>query len=93
MRHISLPVIVGILFTAIGTATFILFGEALTAAIWLSFGNGLLLSSLHFKGTDAAGQQVAQPIPKERMFFGVFLIVLAVLLLVLQVYLDLSAAA
>ncbi len=93
MRQISLPVIVGILFSAIGTSNLILFGEALTAAIWLSFGNGLLLSTLRFKSTDAAGQQVAQPIPKLRMYVGVFLIVLAVLLLVLQVYLDFGDAS
>ncbi|QCR21974.1 hypothetical protein [Pontibacter sp. SGAir0037] len=90
MKNLSLAVIIGILFSAIGTTTLIIFREALTAAIWLSFGNGLLVSNLRLKGVDEQGRQFVKPIPRIRVNIGLFLIVLAVMLLFLQVYLDLK---
>jgi uncharacterized membrane protein YidH (DUF202 family) len=90
MKNFSLSVLMGILFSAIGTASLFLTREALTAAIWLSFGNGLILSNLRFKKTDEAGNLVLPPVPKVRLYVGLGLIVLAVLLLLFQVYLDMS---
>ena len=90
MKNFSLSVIIGILFSAIGTASLFLTREALTAAIWLSFGNGLILSNLRFKSVDEAGNVVVPPVPKVRLYVGLGLIVLAVLLLIFQVYLDMS---
>ncbi|MBD1396089.1 hypothetical protein H9Q13_02835 [Pontibacter sp. JH31] len=90
MKNFSLSVIIGILFSAIGTASLFLTREALTAAIWLSFGNGLILSNLRFKKVDEAGNVVVPPVPKVRLYVGLGLIVMAVLLLLFQVYLDMS---
>ncbi|GAB3526981.1 hypothetical protein GCM10027443_02820 [Pontibacter brevis] len=66
--------------------------EALTAAVWLSFGNGLVLSDLRFSATDEKGNTYIKPIPKARFFAALFLIIFAVVLLGLQIYLDLQAA-
>lgn len=62
----------------------------LTAAIWLSFGNGLIISSLRFKQVDEQGQAFYAPIPKARLYTGIFLIVLAVVLLIIQILADLQ---
>jgi hypothetical protein len=90
MKNLSLSVIIGILFSAIGTASLFLTREALTAAIWLSFGNGLILANLQFKRIDEAGNIVTPPVPKARLYVGLALIVMAVLLLAFQVYLDIN---
>ncbi|NEM98750.1 hypothetical protein [Pontibacter burrus] len=88
MKNLNLPVIIGILFSTIGLVSLLLMKQALTAAIWLSFGNGLLLSSLQFSRQNEHGEIVKQPIPRIRVYTGIFLIVLAVLLLLLQVFQD-----
>lgn len=90
MKNISLSVFIGILFSAIGTASLFLTREALTAAIWLSFGNGLILSNLRLKKVDERGNMMVAPVPKVRLYVGIGLIVMAVLLLIFQVYLDQS---
>ncbi|MCC9167104.1 hypothetical protein [Pontibacter harenae] len=89
MKSLSLPVFFGIFFSAIGTVALILTGQILTAAIWLSFGNGLILSNLRFKRTNETGNQVLRPIPRSRMLVGIFLLFAAVLMLLFQVYVDL----
>lgn len=90
MKNLNLSVIIGILFSAIGTASLFITRDALTAAIWLSFGNGLILSNLRFRRMDDTGSMVTAPVPKVRLYVGLALIVLAVLLLLFQVYLDLG---
>ncbi len=81
---------IGILFSAIGLVTLFLMGQALTAAIWLSFGNGLMLTSLRFNRVNEFGEMEQQPVPKARLYTGIFLIVLAGILLLLQVIQDLQ---
>ncbi|GAB3815252.1 hypothetical protein [Pontibacter rugosus] len=90
MGNISIRVIIGILFSAIGMVSLFLSREALSAAIWLSFGNGLILSDLRFKQVDDKGNAFYKPIPKARIYTALFLIVLAVLLLLLQIYFDMQ---
>jgi hypothetical protein len=92
MSSFSVPVFIGFLFSAIGLATLFLSGEVLTAAIWLSFGNGLIVSGLRFKHTNEFGQVAYAPVPKIRIYTGVFLIVLAVVLLTIQITSDLQTA-
>ncbi|RDV14768.1 hypothetical protein DXT99_12420 [Pontibacter diazotrophicus] len=92
MRKLSIWVIAGILFSAIGMVSLFMTREALTAAIWLSFGNGLILSDLRFSATDEKGKTYVKPVPKARYYTAIFLIVFAILLLALQVYLDVQAA-
>lgn len=91
MKNLSLSVIIGILFSAIGTASLFLTRDPLMAAIWLSFGNGLILSNLRFSRPDATGNLVAAPVPKVRFYVGISLIVMAVVLLGVQVYTDMQA--
>ncbi|MBC5773359.1 hypothetical protein H8S95_04720 [Pontibacter sp. KCTC 32443] len=88
MKNLNLPVMIGILFSVIGLVTLFLFGQALTAAIWLSFGNGLLLSNLRFSSVNEFGDVETKPIPKARMYTGIFLIIMAGILLVLQILQD-----
>jgi hypothetical protein len=90
MKKLSLSLLTGILFSAIGTASLFITKDVLMAAIWLSFGNGLILASLQFKKQDAAGNVVAAPVPKVRYYAGLGLIAMAVLLLGLQIYNDLA---
>ncbi|GAA4427561.1 hypothetical protein GCM10023188_10770 [Pontibacter saemangeumensis] len=78
----------GLLFSAIGMVSLLLMRQPLTAAVWLSFGNGLILSDLKFTGTDEKGNTYLKPVPPVRYYVAISLIVLAVLLLALQVYLD-----
>ena len=88
MKIFSGKVIAGLLFSAIGMVSLLLMRQPLTAAVWLSFGNGLILSDLKFTGTDEKGNAYLKPVPPVRYYVAVSLIVLAVLLLALQVYLD-----
>lgn len=88
MKNLSIRIIIGILFSAIGIASLFLSQQALISATWLSFGNGLVLSDLRFNGIDANGNVYTKPIPKARMYAAIFLIILAVLLLFLQAYID-----
>lgn len=88
MRTINIPVLMGLLFSAIGTASLFVSTEVLTAAIWLCFGNGLLVANLQFKQVDENGNQVQRPVPRTRVVVGVFLIVMAVMLLGLQIFSD-----
>ena len=90
MKNLNLPVMIGILFSAIGLVTLVMLGQALTAAIWLSFGNGLLLSSLRFKRMNEFGELELQPVPKARLYAGILLIVMAGVLLLLQIIQDLQ---
>lgn len=90
MKNLSISVIIGILFSAIGTASLFLTRDPLMAAIWLSFGNGLVLANLRFSKPDAAGNLVAAPVPKVRLYVGIGLIAMAVVLLVVQVYSDMQ---
>lgn len=90
MKNLSISVLIGILFSAIGTASLFLTQDALMAAIWLSFGNGLILSNLRLRKVDEMGNMVTAPVPKVRLYVGLGLIVMAVLLLLFQVYMDLS---
>ncbi|MBX0334715.1 hypothetical protein K3G39_15855 [Pontibacter sp. HSC-14F20] len=92
MKNLSLSVIIGLLFSAIGTASLFLTRDPLMAAIWLSFGNGLILSNLRFSRPDTAGNLVAAPVPKIRFYVGIALIVMAVILLGVQVYTDMQQA-
>lgn len=92
MKNLSLSIIIGILFSAIGTASLFLTRDPLMAAIWLSFGNGLILANLRFNRPDAAGNLVPAPVPRVRLFVGISLIVMAVVLLLFQVYLDMAQA-
>lgn len=90
MKNLSLSVLIGILFSAIGTASLFLANDPLMAAIWLSFGNGLVLASLRFSKPDASGNPVAAPVPRIRQYVGIGLIVMAVVLLGIQVYADMQ---
>ncbi|MEJ8802384.1 hypothetical protein [Pontibacter sp. H249] len=92
MKNISLRVIIGILFSAIGLASLLITQQALTAAVWLSFGNGLILSDLRLTGVDEKGNVYQKPIPKARTITAILLIVFAVLLLFFQMFLDYSEA-
>ena len=92
MGKVSIRVFIGILFSAIGMVSLFLTREALTAAVWLSFGNGLILSDLRFSATDEKGNTFVKPIPKARLYTAIFLFVFALLLLGLQIYLDMQAA-
>ena len=60
------------------------------ACTWLSFGNGLILSDLRFTAKDEKGNVFVKPIPPARMYAALFLVVLAVLLLLFQAYMDFS---
>lgn len=93
MKNLSIRVLIGILFSVVGLVSLFLTQEALTAAIWLSFGNGLVLSDLRFSETDEQGNTYLKPVPKVRLYAAIFLIVLAVALLVLQVLQDMQQAA
>ena len=86
----NLPLMIGILFSVIGLVTLFLLGQALTAAIWLSFGNGLLLTSLRFSRINEFGESELQPVPKARMYAGIFLIMMAGVLLLLQIVQDMQ---
>lgn len=88
MKNLSFRVIIGILFSAIGLVSLFITQETLTAAIWLSFGNGLILSDIRFQGVDDRGNAYLKPVPKTRTYAAILLIVLAVLLLAVQVYTD-----
>lgn len=88
MGKISIVVIIGIMFSAIGMVSLFLTREALTAAIWLSFGNGLILSDLRFSTKDQMGNTYVKPVPKARYYTAIFLIVFAIVLLALHIYLD-----
>ncbi|HEY4650218.1 MAG TPA: hypothetical protein VIG72_02340 [Pontibacter sp.] len=90
MKNLNLPVLIGILFSSIGLVSLIFSGEALTAAIWLSFGNGLLLSNLRLSRLNEQGVKELQPVPKARIYTGIFLILLAGVLLFLQIFQDLN---
>lgn len=93
MKNFTIPVFIGFLFSAIGLATLFLTGQGLTAAIWLSFGNGLILSGLRFKQVNETGQEAYAPVPNARIYTGVFLIVLAVVLLIIQIIADIQKGA
>ncbi|MFD2244876.1 hypothetical protein [Pontibacter ruber] len=71
-------------------ATLFITRDVLMAAIWLSFGNGLLLANLQFRREDSRGNVEAVPVPNVRYYAGIALIVLAVLLLGLQIYSDIA---
>jgi hypothetical protein len=90
VKNLTLRVFIGVLFSTIGLVTLLITKETLTAAIWLSFGNALILSDLRFSGIDVSGQEFIKPIPKARLIAAGFLFVLAVLLLMFQIYLDFS---
>ncbi|AKD04607.1 hypothetical protein POKO110462_11090 [Pontibacter korlensis] len=92
MKNLSIRIIIGLLFSAVGLVSLFITQDALTAAIWLSFGNGLILSDLRFSETDAQGNVYAKPIPKARLYTAIFLIVLAVVLLGVQIIFDLQRA-
>ncbi|WP_299822127.1 hypothetical protein [uncultured Pontibacter sp.] len=92
MKNISIRVIIGILFSAIGLASLLISKQALTAAVWLSFGNGLILSDLRLSGIDKNGNTFEKPIPRARTITAILLIVFAVLLLLFQVFLDFQQA-
>ncbi|GAB3197583.1 uncharacterized protein YpmB [Pontibacter aydingkolensis] len=93
MKNISIRVIIGILFSAIGLASLFVTKQALTAAVWLSFGNGLILSDLRLTGVDDKGNVYQKPIPKSRTITAILLIVFAVLLLFFQIFLDMQQAS
>ncbi|MBC5991767.1 hypothetical protein [Pontibacter cellulosilyticus] len=88
MKNISVRVIIGIIFSAIGLASLFITKQTLMAAIWLSFGNGLILSDLRLTGVDEKGNVFVKPIPKARMITALLLIVFAVALLLFQIFLD-----
>jgi hypothetical protein len=88
MKGLSVRVLIGILFSVIGTVSLFVSQQALTGAIWLSFGNGLILSDLRFTKKDEQGNLITPPVPKARMYAAIFLIVLAIGLLILQVIMD-----
>ncbi|RAU83479.1 hypothetical protein [Pontibacter arcticus] len=92
MKQFSLPIFFGILFSAVGTVSLFLTRDIMMAAIWLSFGNGLMLATFKFNTVDAAGNNVLKPVPPVRMYIGIGLMVLAVALLLLQVYFDFQNA-
>lgn len=93
MKNFTIPVFIGFLFSAIGLTALLISGEVLTATIWLSFGNGLVLSGLRFKQANERGREVYAPVPKARVYTGVFLIVLAVVLLLIQILADFQTGA
>ncbi|WP_347159164.1 hypothetical protein [Pontibacter chitinilyticus] len=93
MKKLSIRVFIGILFSAIGTVSLLMSKEALIAATWLSFGNGLILSDLRFTAKDEKGNVFVKPIPPARMYAAIFLVILAVLLLLFQAYLDFAGKA
>ncbi|MDX5347765.1 MAG: hypothetical protein LPK19_11015, partial [Hymenobacteraceae bacterium] len=88
----KLSLYLGLLFSAFGTAVLLLSKDILMAAIWLSFGNGLLLSQVRLtKPNPVTGVMPAQnPAVK---YVSRFLIGLAVVLLIFQVYSDVTGAA
>ena len=90
MKGYSIRLFIGVAFSAIGAASLFLTKEILTSAIWLSFGNGLILTDYKFKRQDAQGNVSFAPVPKARFYTGLFLIVFAVLLLFFQIYLDMQ---
>lgn len=93
MKNISIRVLIGILFSAVGLASLFITKQALMAAIWLSFGNGLILSDLRLTGVDEKGNVYQKPISKARLIAALLLIVFAVLLLLLQLYMDFRGTA
>ena len=93
MKSISIRVIIGILFSAVGLASLFISQQVLTAAVWLSFGNGLILSDLRLTGVDEKGNVYEKPVPKARTITAILLIVFAVLLLLFQVFLDFNQAS
>lgn len=92
MKNISIRVLIGILFSAIGLASLLITKQALTAAVWLSFGNGLILSDLRLSGVDDIGNVYRKPVPRARTITAILLIVFAVLLLLFQMFLDFHQA-
>lgn len=88
MKNLSIRVIIGILFSVVGLVSLFFSSDALMAAIWLSFGNGLILSDLRLTGVDEQGNQFVKPIPRVRTYVAIMLIVFAVLLLLLQIFMD-----
>ncbi|TXK21972.1 hypothetical protein FVR03_23240 [Pontibacter qinzhouensis] len=90
MKNLTLRVFFGLLFSAIGTVSLLFYRDVLLSAIWLSFGNGLLLTDYKLTKLDAQGNPYLQPVPKARFYAGLFLIALAVLLLFLQIVLDIQ---
>jgi hypothetical protein len=88
MKNLSLQVIIGLLFSAVGLVSLLLSQDALMGAIWLSFGNGLILSGLRLTGIDEHGNEFVKPIPKVRTYVAILLIAFAVLLLLLQIFMD-----
>ncbi|WP_299757226.1 hypothetical protein [uncultured Pontibacter sp.] len=90
MKNLSIRIIIGILFSAIGLVSLFFTSDALMSAIWLSFGNGLILSDLRFEGVDDNGNIYLKPIPRARTYAAILLIVMAVLLLIFQIFTDLQ---
>lgn len=88
MKNLGIPVLIGMLFSAIGLVSLIIMGQVLTAAIWLSFGNGLLLSFLRFTRVTESGQSETAPVPRVRFYAGILLILMAGALLLLQIIQD-----
>ena len=93
MKNLGIPVLIGILFSAFGLVSLIIMGQVLTAAIWLSFGNGLLLSTLKFTRVNNDGQPETAPVPQIRFYAGLLLILMAGALLLLQIFQDFNQAA
>lgn len=87
MKKINWLLIIGGLFSAVGLALLVIKRDVLGAAIWLSFGNGLLLSDPRLLRRQQNGHGVP-PLPKSRRYASYFLFGLAILLLVLQIYTD-----
>ena len=75
-----------------GLASLLITKQVLTAAVWLSFGNGLILSDLRLTGVDEKGNVYIKPVPRVRTITAILLIVFAVLLLLFQVFLDFNQA-
>ncbi|WP_276495807.1 hypothetical protein [Pontibacter litorisediminis] len=90
MKNLSIRVMIGILFSVVGLASLLFTRDALMSAIWLSFGNGLILSDLRLTGVDEQGKEFVKPIPRARTIVALVLIVFAVLLLLFQIFLDLQ---
>jgi hypothetical protein len=90
MKNLGIPVLIGMLFSAIGLVLLIMMGQVLTAAIWLSFGNGLILSTLRFTKVDNSGQPITAPVPTARFYAGILLILMAGALLLLQIFQDIK---
>lgn len=93
MKNLSIRVLIGILFSAVGLASLLITRQALMAAIWLSFGNGLILSDLRLTGVDEKGKVYQKPISRARLITAMLLIVFAVVLLLLQLYMDYQRTA